>query len=417
MSSPRQYDLIVFGATSFVGKIIAQFLVYHYPQSEQFKWAIAGRSEKKLKTLLAQLPADKQAPDWLIADSTDSEQVSKMCAATRVLISTVGPYALYGDSIVEACVAAGTDYLDLCGEPHWIHRMQHTYRDKAQASGARILHCCGFDSVPSDLGVYFLQQESQKQFGRVCTQVAMRVRRLRGGASGGTIFSMMNLIAEASHSPALRKALANPYLLCPSEHHFRARQKNLNKACYDPISQSWIAPFVMAAINTRVVHQSNALLNDMYSENFLYEEAMMTGKGWRGMSRGWMIALGLGGLMLAAGIKPLRHLLTKYWLPKPGEGPSVKAQKAGFYELLFYGHTEKNERLCIRVMGDRDPGYGSTAKIISECAIALVNESQDNKKPGGFYTPAAFFGSSMFTRLGSHAGLSFDIVPEEPGTK
>jgi short subunit dehydrogenase-like uncharacterized protein len=285
--------------------------------------------------------------------------------------------------------------------------MQARHEEAAKASGARIVHCCGFDSIPSDLGVHFLQSHSQAKFGQTCDRIDMRVLKMKGGASGGTIASMINMVKEASANPELRRELKDPYSLCPPDHGFTARQRNVSME-YDAHYGGWIAPFVMAAINTRVVHRSNALSDKYYGKGFLYEEAMATGDGKRGKRAARMVSLGMGALMVGMALPPVRWLLEKTVLPKPGEGPSPKEQLEGSFDLLFLGTTGNGDTLNCRVTGDRDPGYGSTAKMLSQAAACLAKDIAEDV-PGGFWTPATLMGDKLIERLRADAGLTFEL--------
>ncbi len=349
--SSEKYDLIVFGATSFVGNILCQYLSSEYGINDKVRWAAAGRSEGKLEELRNSLGAEAEQLTLLVADAADESSLQALCEQTRVIISTVGPYALYGEPLIKVCAATGTDYCDLTGEVHWVRRMISRHEDKARETGARIVHCCGFDSIPSDMGVWHLQQAAQAQFGAPCETIRMRVKAMRGAASGGTIASMLNITKEAASSPELRKELANPYSICPSDHGFSARQHNVTSPELDPESQQWAAPFIMAGINTRIVHRSNALSGKAYGENFRYDESMLMGRGTKGRLRATGFVMGLGAFLVGAALKPSRWLMENYMLPKPGEGPSPKAQEAGFYDIRFYGETANGERINTKVTG------------------------------------------------------------------
>ncbi len=316
MSSP-QFDLIVFGATSFVGELLCQYLYKQYGLDGDVKWAAAGRSQSKLEQLRSSLGPKAETLSLLIANADNEVTLKALCEQTKVIISTVGPYALYGEPLVKMCVETGTDYCDLTGEVQWVKRMITRYQDKAVETGARIVHCCGFDSIPSDMGVYYLQQQSHKQFGESCTHIRMRVKAINGAASGGTIASMINITKEAAASKALRKELANPYSICPDNHRFRARQANVTAPEFDAESGQWAGPFVMAGINTRVVHRSNALSGNAYGENFQYDESMLMGKGFKGRLSAGGFVLGLGAFLAGAAIKPSRWVMENYLLHKP----------------------------------------------------------------------------------------------------
>lgn len=403
----KEFDIVLFGATSFVGKIVARYLT-QLDSASNLKWAIAGRSARKLDELRQELGEAASDLPTIIADATDNDALKRMCDSTRVVISTVGPYALYGEPLVKACASLGTDYCDLTGEPQWIAKMLTRYESIAKISGARIVHSCGFDSIPSDLGVHFLQQEAKQQFGHPCPIVKLRVKAIKGAASGGTIASMLNLIKEASANPDIRRVLVDPYALCPPGHNFGARQINHKSAHFDEDLDAWIAPFVMAAINTRIVHRSNALLDGAYGDRFLYDEALVTGKESKGGIKATLTSMGLGGFMFAAAIPPSRWFLEKLILPKPGEGPSLKAQERGFFDIRLIGKTLDGRKVCAKVTGDRDPGYGSTAKMLAQSAICLAQDMDG--KDGGFWTPATLMGDTLIDRLTSHAGLTFEMI-------
>lgn len=411
MSTPNydapNYDVIVFGASSFVGQIVVAYLAETFSQ-EQLRWAIAGRNHEKLKALIQHIP-QAQAPDIVVADATNETQLSAMCQQTRVVVSTVGPFALYGENLVKSCVANGTDYCDITGEVHWVLQMISRYQTQAMESGARLFHCCGFDSIPSDLGVAFTQQAANDKYGKPCEQISMRVSRLKGRFSGGTYASVFNAVAEISANEGLRRAIASPYCLCPSDHGFSAQQPRLNSAAYDELTQRWICPFVMEGINTRIVHRSNALLGNVYGEDFLYDEALVTGKGRRGRKRATRTWLGLKVLMLAGVLPPLRWLMERFVVPKPGEGPSTEEQAAGFYEMQFFGKVRGRGQIFCSVTGDRDPGYGSTAKILAQVAYTLAKECPKGSPQGGFWTPAAGLPAAIIPRLAEFSGLRFSV--------
>ena len=414
MSQPA-FHFVVFGATSFVGQILTRYLLQNYGVGQDIHWAIAGRSPAKLNELKASLGQAASELPVMIADAANDEQLQAMCAQTRAVVSTVGPYALYGEPLVRACANSGTDYCDLTGEPQWIRRMLDKYENAAQTSGARIVHSCGFDSVPSDMGVYFLQQQATKRFGQPLTNVHMRVKAAKGGMSGGTIASIIELTKEVIAEPSLRKLLANPYALCPADHPYKTRQYNQKGVDKDTDLNSWTVPFIMAAINTRIVHRSNALRQHAYGNHFLYEESMLSGRGMRGWLTGAALVGAMGAFMLGAALKPSRTLLEKFILPKPGEGPSPAAQEAGYYDIRFIGRTDDNQTLVTRVTGDKDPGYGSTAKILGEAVISLACDLHDqdgnkNHRSGGFWTPASVFDDRYIDRLTGNAGLTFEVL-------
>lgn len=400
----KQYELVVFGASSFVGKILCDYLA-KYQEQPAINWAIAGRSKSKLEAVKKELGLSQ---DILLADASDETALKAICAQTATVITTVGPYALYGETLVKACAETGTDYCDLTGEAQFIRRMLDRYEAVAQASGARIVNCCGFDSIPSDLGVWYTQQQSLQRFGQPCQEIHMRVKAAKGGFSGGTFASMLNLMEEAAKDPILRKQLSDPYLLCPPNSP-KVRQINNPLFAYDNHLQRWEIPFIMAAINTRVVMRSAHLLAAQYGEGFRYDEAMQVGHGFSGRLKAMAAGSGLASFMLTAATSPGRWLLKKI-LPAPGEGPSPQEQRRGFYDLRFVGSTASGKSLHCKVTGDRDPGYGSTSKMLAQTALCLCRDISRDTTPGGFWTPASGLGGPLLTRLQNHAGLSFSAV-------
>ncbi len=401
--------LTVFGATSFVGQILTRYLYGRFGTDGELRWAIAGRSEKKLKELHGSLFPKATRLPIIVANAADEASLRKMCEQTQVVISTVGPYALYGEPLLKVCATTGTDYCDLTGEPHWIRRMIHKYEGAARASGARIVHCCGFDSIPSDLGVYFLQKQAMKKYGRTCRRVKMRVKAMKGGASGGTIASMLNAVKEASADPDLRREFANPYSLCPDGYSPQLRQPSVSSAEYDPEFKCWAAPFVMAAINTRIVHRSNALSKQAYGADFLYDEAVLTGDGYKGRIAATSMSAGLAGFMVAAALPPSRWVLERF-LPAPGEGPTPEQQRNGFFDFRFRGMTGDDRSMEVKVTGDMDPGYGSTGKMLGQAGACLALDIPKSAKPGGFWTPATIFSDRLLDRLTKYSGLRFEAL-------
>jgi short subunit dehydrogenase-like uncharacterized protein len=399
----QEFDVVVFGATSFVGQIMTRYLVQRHGVTGGLRWAIAGRSSEKLARLREELRA-AHLPT-IVVDAADEPGLRAMCERTRVVASTVGPYALYGTPLVKACAETGTDYVDLTGEIQWIARMIPAFEAAAKSSGARIVHCCGFDSIPSDLGVLFLQNEARKRLGAPCRRIKLRVKKFRGAMSGGTVASLMNVVRESVADPEVRKLMQNPFSIAGGR---GVVQPEVTFAEYDADADSFVAPFIMAAINTRIVHRSNLVAGYPYGESFEYDEAMMTGAGLAGRLRASGFASGLYGFMALAALAPARALLERYVVPKPGEGPSPEEQEKGFYDLRLYGRTADGQTLTAKVTGDRDPGYGSTGKILGEAAACLALDVP--KSAGGFWTPATILGEKLIARLTAHAGLSFEIV-------
>jgi len=402
----NHYDLIIFGATSFVGQLVCGYLAARYPAGSEFTWAMAGRNKTKLEGVRADI--GRQDIDLIVADADERASLDTLCRQTEVVVSTVGPYALYGEPMIAACVEAGTDYCDLTGEVHWIKQMLAKYESRAKETGARIVHCCGFDSLPSDLGVHVLQQEAIKRFDAPCTRVKMRVKAMRGGFSGGTVASMTALAKAMRADPSIRKELANPYSICPPGYSPEVRQPSVRGVKHDADANAWIAPFIMATTNERIVQRSNALSDQAYGADFRYDEAMMMGRGSKGRLSAYGMTLGLGGFLLGVAMAPTRALLERFVLPGPGEGPSPEAQKKGFFDIRLFGRTANDQTLTAKVLGDADPGYGSTCKMLGEAAACLACDVDDT--PGGFWTPATIFGDKLVDRLQAHAGVTFKIL-------
>ncbi|PCJ43070.1 MAG: saccharopine dehydrogenase [Moraxellaceae bacterium] len=415
--SARQYDVIVFGATSFAGQILCQYLKdnFNIEGKETLRWAMAGRSKNKLEQVKQTVGLSDIT--IFIADAEDANALRDLCTQTKVIVSTVGPYALYGEPLVKACVENGTDYCDLAGEVHWVKAMLDKYEDKAKQSGARIVNCCGFDSIPSDLGVYYTQQQAQQKFGSYCQNIKMRVKAAKGGASGGTIASIINIAKEAAKDPSLRKQLSNPYLLCPNDDSSRTRQFNTNTPTWDTDFSAWTAPFIMAVINTRIVFRSNLLANTPYGKDFTYDEAVMMAKNWKGYLSAATSVAGISGFFLGVLFPPSRFLLERYVLPKPGSGPTPEEQVSGYYDLRFFGTTPSGESILTKVTGQGDPGYGSTSKLLGQAAACLaldLHQDQDKiEKKGGFWTPATVLGDLLISRLVAHADIKFEVLSKE----
>ena len=403
----KEFDIVVFGATSFVGKILCNYLANEYTEPN-LTWAMAARSEKKLNKLKVSLGENAAAIPLIIADSSDEQALQSMCEKTELIISTVGPYALYGELLVKICCQLGTDYCDLTGEPQWIRRMISQYEDDAKRSGARIVNCCGFDSIPSDLGVKFLQDHAQRHFGSYCDVVKLRVKVLKGGASGGTIASGLNLYKEASADPEIRKEMRDPYSLCPTGHAFTAHQHNVSVE-FDEDFDSWAGPFIMASINTRVVLRSNALLDGHYDENFKYDEALLTSATNKGEKAAKRISIGTKVSMFMMAFAAMRWLAARFFLPSPGEGPTPEQQLKGCYDLRLLGRTPQGGRVRVKVTGDRDPGYGSTAKMLAQAGLSLRRDVDEGEVGGGFWTPATVFNDKLITRLIDYAGMDFEL--------
>ena len=383
-----KYDIVVFGASGYTGRLVAEYLQEEYANTA-LKWAMAGRSLDKLASVRTALGIPESV-DLVSVDSDDAASVGQMVSDCRVVITTVGPYQLYGEELIKQCAEQGTDYVDLSGEPSWMHETIARHSAAAQASGARIVHSCGFDSIPFDLGVYCLQQHAIAQTGKPITTVKGRVRAMNGTFSGGTIASLRATMASARANPAIIKVLTNPFAL--TEGFTGPEQPTGAAPQYDEELNSWSAPFVMAAINTKNIHRSNFLMGHRYGEEFRYDEMLLTGDGEQGQAAAEYVAkddsIGKSDL-------------------QPGDGPTQEERENGNYDALFAGQNCEGELMISSVQGDRDPGYGSTSKMLAEAAICLLENPA--LASGGLWTPAAAMGQALIDRLHAHAGLTFQI--------
>ena len=412
----RPYTVVLYGATSFVGQITARYLSQFLAENKNadgsdISWALAGRDEEKLKKIQSEISsAASDKIDIIIANSNDEASLDKMTSQAKVVISTVGPYLKYGEPLIKSCASHGTDYVDLTGEAIFIKDMLDKYQETAKQSGARIVNSCGFDSIPSDLGVYFTQQQAEKKFGSACDEIHMRVKAAKGGLSGGTIASMATIFEEVGQDKSRRKQVANPYLLNDDSNAPSVRQNNVNKPEYDSEHNRWLAPFVMASINTRIVHRSNQLSEYEYGRDFKYDEAMWMKDGVKGQLASYALSAGLLGFATTMMFKPSRELLAKHVLPKSGSGPSKSEQENGYFDIRFFGHNAKNDSINTKVLGDRDPGYGSTSRMLAQSALCLAQDISHDEVDGGFWTPASAMGDKLIERLEKHAGLSFEVI-------
>lgn len=386
----RELDLIVYGATGFTGRLVAEYLAQRYGDGS-VSWAMAGRSLTKLEQVRDEIGAPAATP-LIAANADDPAALRAMTARAQVVISTVGPYQLYGSDLVAACVETGTSYVDLCGEPNWMHDMIAQHDAAAKASGARIVFSCGFDSIPFDLGVWTVQRAAQAKFGRPAPRVKGRVRKMQGTFSGGTFASGKATAAAAAKNPSVFKILLDPFALTPG-FEGPSQPKGMIPE-YDEAVGGWVAPFMMAVINTKNIHRTNLLAHHPYGRDFRYDEMM--------------VAPGLGELGKAAAdaIAKMNPMNSDKG-PAPGEGPSKEEREAGFYEIDFIAEMPDGQRLTCTVTGDRDPGYGSTSRMIAESALCLL---RDVDGAGGIWTPGALMAEPLKARLEANAGLTFRVV-------
>jgi short subunit dehydrogenase-like uncharacterized protein len=388
MSSEKPYDIIVFGASGYTGRLVAEYLAQEYPHDD-LSWAMAGRSLEKLATVRTEMGISEDVA-LLEVDVANADSVQQMVTSCRVVITTVGPYQLYGDELVKQCAEHGTDYVDLTGEPSWMHGTIARYSAAAKASGARIVHSCGFDSIPFDLGVFTLQEHAIAKTGNTVATVKGRVRAMNGGWSGGTIASMRTTMAAVASNPEIIQILTNPFALTEG---FDGPEQPAGAAPqYDEELSSWSAPFIMAPINTKNIHRSNFLLGHRYGTDFRYDEMLLTGDGDRGKATAEFVAKD--------------DSVAKSDL-QPGDGPTEEERENGNYDAIFAGTGSDGELMISSVQGDRDPGYGSTSKMLAEAAICLLKNPELTS--GGLWTPAAAMGAALVERLEAHAGLNFQI--------
>jgi short subunit dehydrogenase-like uncharacterized protein len=389
MRTERELDIVVYGATGFTGRLVAEYLNNTYGVNQDVNWAMAGRSLDKLVSVRDEMGIDLAVP-LIVADGSDVQSINTMVDRASVVLTTVGPYQLYGNELVAACAERGTDYVDLCGEPAWMHKMIANHSAAAEKSGARIIFSCGFDSIPFDLGVLFLQNYAKETLGSTVSRVKGRVRSMKGTFSGGTLASFRATMAAAGKDRNLIGVLRNPFSLTPG---FEGADQPLgNKPEFDTSIDSWVAPFVMASINTKNIHRSNMLMGHMYGEDFVYDEMLVTGPGDKGEA-------------VAKAVAEDNSMANDP--RKPGEGPSKEERETGFYDVLMVGEHSDGRSVRISVKGDKDPGYGSTSKMIAESAVCLVKNPE--MASGGIWTPAPAMGDKLIERLEAHAGLTFTI--------
>ncbi len=391
MGTSPKFDIVVYGATGFTGRLVAEYLAGRDKDGDRLTWAMAGRDLDKLKSVRDEIGAAADTP-LIAASSDDAGSLKAMADQARLVITTVGPYQLYGSGLVAVCAASGTDYIDLSGEPLWMREMIEKHEAEAKASGARIMFSCGFDSVPFELGAFFVQEEARRVFGAAVARVKGRVRDMRGTFSGGTAASARATFDAVAKDLSLVAILKNPFALTPG---FQGpKQPPGSKPVYEEDLQSWSAPFVMAAVNTRNVHRSNMLMGFPYGKEFVYDEMVLTGPGERGEADARKV--------MAANTEK-----TGPNARKPGEGPSKEERENGLYDLLYVAVAPDGRNVRASVKGDRDPGYGSTSKIISECAICLLRDTPE--VPAGIWTPGAAMQQKLIKRLVDHAGLTFAV--------
>ena len=381
MKANAELDVVVYGATGYTGQLVAEHFARHHGTGSNIRWGLAGRSLERLSRVRDEIGASDRVP-LLAADASDRSSLQSMAEQAKVIVTTVGPYQLYGSELVAACAASGTDCLNLSGEPHWMRAMIDAHEQTARQTGARIIHSCGFDSIPFELGVYFTQALARRKFGHPVARVKGRVRTIRGGLSGGTAASGRATREAAQKDPAIIKLLLDPFALTPA---FKGPdQPRGDRPEQDDDLGAQVAPFMMAIINTKNVHRSNMLQRHAYGADFVYDEMAIVAPG--GSAADFDLPDAASG-------------------PKPGEGPTKDERENGFYDLLFVGIDKSGAQVRAAVYGQKDPGYGSTSMILAETAICLLQQGDD--VPGGVWLPGAALGQTLIDRLQVHAGLSF----------
>lgn len=398
----RTFDIVLFGATGFTGRLVAEYLATHAPAD--VKIALAGRNLQKLEGIRAGLPERARSWPLLVADSADAAALTRLAEQTTVVCTTVGPYAKYGMPLVEACAKAGTHYCDLTGEPQFMREAIDKHHETAKATGARIVHTCGFDSIPSDLGVLTLHEA----LGTLAKATYV-VEILKGGASGGTFASALNGLDEAKSDKSKRRALTDPYALSPNraEEPKLGDERDLSSFHFDDFVGQWVAPFIMASVNTRVVRRSNALLGYPYGKKLRYAEVSGMKRGPKAFFKAATFTAGLGLFVGSLMFGPTRKLVESR-LPKPGEGPSEQTRKNGFLRVRVFGESESGVKKTVLIEGKGDPGYQLTSLLLGESALCLARDEAKLPETSGVLTPATAMGRVLTDRLIA-AGMTFKV--------
>jgi short subunit dehydrogenase-like uncharacterized protein len=406
VAGERELDVVVFGATGFVGRLVAEYLAGH--GGESVRVGLAGRSQEKLEQVRADLGAPAADLPLVVADSSDAASLAAMARRTKVVATTVGPYHPSGIGLVEACIDAGTDYADLTGEVLFVHESMERH-ERAVQGGARIVHSCGFDSIPSDMGVYLLHRTAADDGAGELGETTFVVTGLKGGVSGGTVASLKGMVDEARESRDARRLLMDPYALMPSRDDAPKGddEGDLRGVKRDAELGQWIGPFVMATYNTRIVRRSNALQDWAYGHGFRYREVTGLGDGLTAPVKGAVLAGGLGGLTAGLALPPTRKVLD-HLLPDPGEGPSEKTRREGFFRVEIHTRTSGGARYVANVAAQGDPGYGATAMLMGEAARCLALDDARLPMAGGVLTPAAAMGDALVARL-REGGMTLEV--------
>ena len=396
----RDLDLVLYGATGFVGKLTAEYLQRSAPAGARI--GLAGRSQEKLERLRSGLGVDWEV---LVADSSDRAALDAMVARTTAVATTVGPYRRYGIDLVAACAQAGTHYADLTGEILFMREVIERFDAPARESGARITHNCGFDSIPSDLGVLLLHEAAGE-----LEDTTLVLRRAKGGFSGGTIDSMRGTVDEVKRDRSLMKILGDPYALSPdrSAEPDLGSERDLRGVEHSDELGAWLGPFIMAPLNTRVVRRSNALQDWAYGRRFRYREVMAFGEGIKGRAMAMGVAAGTSAVMIGMALPPTRFVLDRV-LPDPGDGPNDDMIRTGFFHMEIHARTAAGEHRVCHVKAEGDPGYGATSVMLAESGLCLALDADKLPDRAGVLTPATAMGGALAERLRA-AGQTYDVT-------
>ncbi len=413
----QTYDIVIWGATGIAGNLVAEYLTEQYTPND-LSLALGGRNESKLDRVESTLV--KRRADWdeipiALGDATDAESLRPIVKDTQVICTTVGPYTSYGTPLVKECVAAGTDYCDLTGEINWVREMIDRYHDDAVEAGARIIHSCGFDSIPTDIGTLLVQSFGMETYDTPCDIVRVYLEESRGGVSGGTLASFAEVFQAASEDPLVQQTLRNPYSLAPQGERDGVDPGAQTSVKNDPLRAEWTAPSPMAMINERVVRRSNALLGYPWGSEFECTEVMPMGDGISGLLQAGAISAGLGLATAGLSFGPTRQGLRQFVFPDPGEGPSREMIEEGYFTVRVLGRGTADRGSFVvesEISADRDPGYGATSRMLSEAAMCLLREETDSPLTGGILTPASGIGKPLADRL-RKAGFTIEVGQSE----
>jgi len=411
-SSTREFDIIVWGASSYMGQLISEHLFLTYGVNKDLRWAMGGRNADKLATVRDRLGDGAGQVPIILAESHDRALLDAMTRRARVICSSVGPYQFYGEELVASCIENGTDYCDLTGEFLWIREMIDKYEAKAREQNVRLVNSCGFDSLPSDLGTLFVQEEFKRRYGQFSPEVRMRVKHgfMDVRPSGGTIASMLGSFELVANDKQLMKLAYDPNGLLPDNDAENTRDMDIKYPKYEQEIKSWVAPYLMAAGNTKIVRRGNALMKYYYGRDFLYGEGVCTGAGIGGWWRATRATFGLYTMMIMMAIGFTRDRLRRK-LPQPGEGMSKDERESRSYSLVFTAQHPEDMQKNVRaeISGKRDMGYGSSSRMIGEAAVCLALDESSRTVPGGFWTPASCLGERLIERLQRNAEIKFTV--------